>query len=561
MTFARGSPPAAAAPSRREPTVFLLLVAAALVTRLWALGRVGLNHFDEGSYATAAARIAAGDVLGGMFPDASLRLPPLYILVAGGVMALLDTTVEQALVGTSIVCGVLTVLLVGRVGRAWYGAAAGASAALLVALSDFHVLYSRMALTDVLFGLLFLAAVVAYDRAQRRESLGLALLAGALVGLAWNAKYHGFLAAAVAGLALLPAFWRADAAARRGILARFVASVGVAVLFYLPWALLVNRQPGGYGQLTADNVNFLSAAANAFGHVKVHVLKQMFSDGWLSRAGPVLALGVAALLGGERRAGWPLRLGLSAAALLALGAAFTGFAVLCALAAAGLVGVLRRRPPGWTFHLGLFLAFLVLTPLYRPYARLLLPWLLATWLFAGVGLADLADAVLRGAAPRRTLVLASAGLALAGLAVALRGPAESGRTYAASDGFEAAAQQLAELLPPGEPVLVLGEPQLCLYLRRLGIEAESQLLPAVIERVERGQPATVVAGLYSRRRGLFEVWLEEPGRSHRSLGRVNPEVNEVRLLDDFHPWAARRIRRTPQDELALDVYAIEGDGR
>jgi 4-amino-4-deoxy-L-arabinose transferase-like glycosyltransferase len=70
-------------------------------------------------------------------------------------------------------------------------------AALGLALSDFLVLYSRTALTDVLFVTLFVTALAAFTLAETRKSTWWAVLAGAATGLAWNTKYHGWLAAAI----------------------------------------------------------------------------------------------------------------------------------------------------------------------------------------------------------------------------------------------------------------------------------------------------------------------------------------------------------------------------
>jgi 4-amino-4-deoxy-L-arabinose transferase-like glycosyltransferase len=476
-------------------------------------------------------------------------------------MAALDTSADAALIGTSLACGLLTVLLVLTAGRLWYGAAAGAAAGALVALSDFHVLYSRMGLTDVAFALLFLAAVLLYERADRHESLKWALAAGLVVGLAWNTKYHGWLAAPVAGLALLPGWLSGPLPARRRSLLRWLASLPLAVLLYLPWFVLVSREPGGYGQLTADHASFLSDARNAFSHARIHLQYQLFHDGPLARVAPGLGLLLAGLWGGRHPDGagrGALALLPWALALTAAAWAFSGFAVTTMLALAGLALALREPSRCNRFHLALFATFLVLTPLYRPFPRLLLPWLLASWIYAGAALATLARS-LQIAPAERQRVARGAALALtvvAALSLTLRGSPPVGDAWRPSDGFERASVELARLLPAGAAVSVLGEPQLALYLNEEGLRASMAQVADVLERVEAGGEEIVIAGLYARRRGELEAWLSEHPGSGRELGRVAADVNDARLLDDFRSWRAQRYRREPQGEYDLEVFAL-----
>ncbi|MFN9969112.1 MAG: glycosyltransferase family 39 protein, partial [Phycisphaerae bacterium] len=49
----------------------------------------------------------------------------------------------------ALIAGILTPLVFWRTARAWFGSAAGLFAVAIVSLSDFHIFYSRTALTDV----------------------------------------------------------------------------------------------------------------------------------------------------------------------------------------------------------------------------------------------------------------------------------------------------------------------------------------------------------------------------------------------------------------------------
>src|SRR5262249_53162943 len=78
-----------------------------------------------------------------------------------------------------------------------FGPGAGLLAASLAALSDFHILYSRTALTDPVLCFWFLLAVYCGWRALVRNHIGEAAVAGLVVAAAWSTKYNGWLPLAV----------------------------------------------------------------------------------------------------------------------------------------------------------------------------------------------------------------------------------------------------------------------------------------------------------------------------------------------------------------------------
>jgi 4-amino-4-deoxy-L-arabinose transferase-like glycosyltransferase len=126
----------------------LLLALAALIPRLIAFGSLGVDHFDEGGYAMTAAAIASGDAPRGFYPLLHYLSPPVYFGTGAVLMALLGTSSATVLFGLSAAAGTATVLAVYLVGRRWLGRAAAGAAALAIALSDYHILYSRAGLTD-----------------------------------------------------------------------------------------------------------------------------------------------------------------------------------------------------------------------------------------------------------------------------------------------------------------------------------------------------------------------------------------------------------------------------
>ncbi len=105
---------------------------------------------------------------------------------------------SNAAVLPNLILSALTVILCWWAARDWFGRGAGLSAAALAALNDFHIAYSRTALTDPALCFWFLLAVYCTWRAFTRNRLGEAVVAGIAAGAAWATKYNGWLTLAVA---------------------------------------------------------------------------------------------------------------------------------------------------------------------------------------------------------------------------------------------------------------------------------------------------------------------------------------------------------------------------
>lgn len=540
--------------SVRRDVALLAFVAAVL--RVTLFGGLGVDHFDEGAYAMTAAAIATGDTARGLYPLHHFLSPPLFFGTGAVLMALFGTTSALVLFGLSAAAGVATVVAVYLAGRRWFGRAAGGAAALAVALSDYHILYSRAGLTDALFLALLVMALVAFARAEERESRWTAALAGLLTGLAWNTKYHGWLAWVIALAALLPAFAAGGGRERRGMALRLVIAGAVAAALYVPWFLYVSSREGGYALLTAEQVSFLKPAS-LVQNTLAQMRAQIFLEGWTARLAPLALVGWIALVraGAHRTAvlGW-------AAALTLLTWVAGATPVIGLLAFVGMGILLHRHRLRWTPHwfgLAFFAVFTVLTPLYTPYPRLLLPWLAAAALLAGVTIEWLITTGL----PGRFRIGVPVTVALAaGLLLVLRGATPAAIPWRPRDHLARGAQEVSRIATEAEPVVVFGEPAVVYYLRRLGREAWHVDRPEEASRyVAPGAPFYLVGGVYSRRikgpRSL-PAWLE--AHKETSLaGTVHvADMSDVRLLEDFAPNGARRYRREARDDYDLRVYHV-----
>ncbi|MGH7507582.1 MAG: ArnT family glycosyltransferase, partial [Longimicrobiales bacterium] len=186
-----------------ELAVLALVVLAAFIARFWAFGATGMSHFDEGVYAISATGLAQPPHH--LFPNQIHFSPPFYFTTVGIALRLFGGATDHVAVMVNILLGTATVAAVWWIGRTWFGARAGIIAAALLALSQFHILLSRVVLTDAAFSFWFILALAAITLAVDRRDYRLAVLAGAVVGMAWNTKYHGWFALLITGVALAPA--------------------------------------------------------------------------------------------------------------------------------------------------------------------------------------------------------------------------------------------------------------------------------------------------------------------------------------------------------------------
>lgn len=181
--------------------VLALFVVGAALRCAWP-SRMAVEHFDEGVY---ASDIWFDDEYDFHYPSQHLYAPPLLPTAIWWTLTILGPSNLGAMV-PSLVAGCLTVPLLWWIGRSWFGPPAGLAAAALCALSDAHIVFSRMALTDVLLCFWLLLAVHCIWLAYTRGSFVWGIVAGVFTGLAWWTKYSGWLPLAM-GLSGLAAWW------------------------------------------------------------------------------------------------------------------------------------------------------------------------------------------------------------------------------------------------------------------------------------------------------------------------------------------------------------------
>ncbi len=413
----------AAGRDSRPSAVEWWLVAAIFLTGLalraaWP-SRLAVEHFDEGVYASNIFFL--DDPQDAVYPNQHLYAPPLVPFVIQYAMIFFGAANGTAL-AANIFAGSLTVPLVWWAGRCWFGPTAGLAAATLVALNDVHIFFSRTALTDVWLCFWLLAAVYfAWDALATGRWLPL-LVAGVATGLAWWTKYSGWLPLAISLAGLIP--WRlfgdlspiarreslpnamgkdlhslADSLGRWGILTL------VTFVIWLPWLWDLQSQ-GGYSAVAANHRGYIVGPSGWWNSLTLQTAKLQRLDGVLSWIAPGLALLVCVLyvrLSG-RRCTWNALVGNR---LLVLGLPVFGLcaivygctAVLAIITIGGMASrfvwrdrsgtVASNSEPRWLSLWMLtawFIGLSLTIPLYAPYPRLILPWLMACWMGAGMAI-------------------------------------------------------------------------------------------------------------------------------------------------------------------------------
>lgn len=551
MNLSTPRPASEAAPpiTLTEWAALAIVIAAALVARLWAFSATGIGHFDEGVYVISALGVAQEPH--DLFPNQIVFSPPFYFTAVGAAIWLFGGAADHAAVMVNVVIGTATVAAIWWVGRSWFGRRAGVIAAVLLALSGSHILLSRVVLTDAAFSLWFLLSIGAIVLAVNRRDFRLAVLAGIVTGLAWNTKYHGWFALLITGVALAPTLWseRRSGGWRRALAVWGVASL-VATVLYLPWAAYMRGYSGGYGGIVSYYTAMLRV--DWLGNLGRQMGQAAFMEGMLSRAAPLAALGAGWFVDTRRAAGnyRPLLL----AAALGIGGLLIGQAGVAALLTIAAIPMLLREFHAYRSRvlicwLGLWL---VAAPIYHPYARLILPFTIATFLVSGWVIdRAIGHTFVRG---RISAALAIAGAVLVAiLSAALR--SDAGNPWHRSRDVAQAAETIAARTGQDETIFVVGEPPLVHYLRAAGRTTPARTNLAYLDTLTR--TAYLVTGVYTKRAPNLREGVEELRDRLTPIAVLRFTPNDLRLLDDLRPSRARAFRQARDSTFDMTLYRVE----
>ena len=247
--------------------------------------RMAIEHFDEGVYASNIWFGAEADY---HYPMQRLYAPPLLPSLIEWSL-IFDRMGEPAShkinsfvpLVPSLFAGCLTLLVIWRMTREWFGPEAGLATLAIASLSDFHALYSRTALTEALMLLLFVAAVWMLQRAFSRGSYASLGLAGLLTGLCWWTKYNGWLPLAV-GFGGLTIGFVVDARCRNQFVKLTFFWLGTVAIAFAVWSPYLRdlQSMGGYGPISVNHSKYLVGFVGWTGSLSQQYANLCHFDGW-----------------------------------------------------------------------------------------------------------------------------------------------------------------------------------------------------------------------------------------------------------------------------------------
>lgn len=386
-----------------ELAALALIVLAGFAVRAAYPERISVEHFDEGVYAADWFCHSPG-LPDGKYPRQHLYAPPLLPELCFWTVYFSGRD-PHAVAWINIIAGTLTIPLLWRLGRSWFGPSSGLLAAALCAFSDVHIAFSRMVLTDVLMCLFLIAGVGAGVRALQTGRALWIISAGVLAALAWWTKYNGWLTLAItgAGMAGWIVFDRTRDVPATSLLFRWSATAAIAFALWSPvlWGL---QDVGGYSAVAANHSKYFVGLADWGNSLSSQLAKLEHFDSGLGIGLSACSVSIVVLMAiGVTIPKLPLKarlfgaLMLSSAFLLLLSnlrgvfgfCLFFGMLSLLVLPRNVLRPLLGRVPvaiPSFPLAFWILLAWLaglfLAVPLYSPYPRLALPLACIAWLTA-----------------------------------------------------------------------------------------------------------------------------------------------------------------------------------
>lgn len=587
------------------------VVVAAAALRLAGLGSVHVEQYDEGVY---ASNLWFGEEKETRYPERHLYAPPLLPAIEEYTQLILGSESWSVMLAP-VLLGIVSVWLIGRLVWAWSTPEAALAVMVFIAISPMHLLFSRAVMTDVPMTACLLGALWLGWVGVSRKRLGLSVAAGVVTGLCWSFKYSGWLPLAIVGSAILAQglfhVKRFGHPGREALC--WLAMTGAAVVVWSPaWLDLQAEERGGYAAVTANHARYFDGPT----YWRDNLAQQIANVNWFeSPVSGWITGGVAALLiasiwvsrgpaagtddGSSPSGSGAVRIWLSAIAAglgatavsgivplfpLLLGVAAFGFG--CRVSEALFRSSRESFTPGRALATWMgaawFVSMFLATPLYHPYPRLTLPWLLATWVGVGFAIEQVylvlgAGAVSRETAPdggtvgppgssRRHRVLGAVACLLGVFMLPWPGHAPWWRhTFLPSRiGLTEASQQLVEQAKSHAPgqrkvshlIYVYAEPAVFYQLSRLAGEdvavgpvSDLAFVNQPPGRVE--VPVFFVSGPHAEREEAFQKAWNRVEDRFELVSEVTFAPSDLVLLDEYSPAALDEFEARPQETLRL----------
>ena len=403
------------------------------IVRLSFPGRMAIEHFDEGVY---ASNFWFGPEDDFSYPARYLYAPPLLPAVIEWTMIIASLCGVKPTgfipIIPCLIAGIAMIPSIWWVCRRWFGPVAGLTSAWLVATSDFHASYSRAALTDVPVCLFILWAVYFIERTfaeiapkdvlsnerkppKRNPALGNMpwrhiVFAGIFTALAWWTKYNGWLPLAI-GLAGGTLWQLLTPRDDRRILRTLGCWLLIATIAFVAWSPVLwgLQKHGGYAAVASNHRKYVVTFGQGFGQIKSVWLssawRQLVNVGIYENPldvfygpfhdrqfpGEMIPFRTDVYLNYAKTGGWTYLIsGLrdwvftSVIPLLMPLASLVLSVVICSSV------IFKNRESSLRRSLCVtaawFAGLTFATPFYYPYPRLVLPWLCSAWICMGLAL-------------------------------------------------------------------------------------------------------------------------------------------------------------------------------
>ncbi|APZ92379.1 ArnT family glycosyltransferase [Fuerstiella marisgermanici] len=280
--------------SKPELVLVGMAIVMGVLLRVQHLDRLAVEHFDEGVY--AAGLWHDGD-FGTSYPHRQLYAPPLLPTMIE-VSSAITGHQPWAVFLPSLLLGCATIPLMWWLARMSFGMNAGLFIVYVVAFSDYHIQFSRMALTDVPVLFWMTLAVTVAAAGINRSSYQLMIVAGICCAAAWWTKYTGWLPLAIvsSGVAFRWLLRQRTIATFRTSAALVLVMAATAFVCWSPWLWML-QDAGGYAAVAANHSGYYTGLSQWQNNMAAHIMYYFHFDSWLA----ALAVIVGMMAAGSRR--------------------------------------------------------------------------------------------------------------------------------------------------------------------------------------------------------------------------------------------------------------------
>ncbi|MDB4439891.1 glycosyltransferase family 39 protein [Planctomicrobium sp.] len=358
-----------------------LLLVTAFALRAWQLQHISVEHFDEGVY---ASNFYASH-LDFRYPDQHLYAPPLFPAILEWVLIL--TGNPHAVVWVNIVLGTALVAAIWWLTKLIAGKEAALAAAAVATFNDFLIQYSRAVLTDTPVCLFMVLAVACGSIAFRDRHSIAAIGAALFTAAAWWTKYNGWLPLAILGAGL--AGWivfdrpkRSEWQPRIGTLL-FIACGAFLLWSPFLWSL---QEFGGYSAVAKNHAGYVVGFSGWWDSASRQLENQHFYS-TLTMFGVLVAGCLIQFVRQPQISQWNRKFWFLIFLLILICTIEKPFILLLLIAIDGLRKNKEIERHGFWILAAWLIGLLVFTPTYRPYPRLMMPFMISIFIATGLGLA------------------------------------------------------------------------------------------------------------------------------------------------------------------------------